>query len=78
MLKNIPCIILKQGLVERSKIVQHVFEKNHKIKFDNTTTLKTENMKYREHKEAAHMAFAKPTFSHPHIDFSPIWVSIIM
>jgi hypothetical protein len=46
-----------------------VFEKDHKVHWDDTTILQIEStMKYRKKKEAAHMAFTKQSFSQPSIN----------
>jgi hypothetical protein len=69
---------LKQGLLEKSKLAKHAYEKGHKIGWDEARILDTEShSKYRKYKEVAHMACSIDPISQPSLDIFPIWIPII-
>jgi hypothetical protein len=46
---------IKQGLLEKSKLAQHAYEKNHRVGWDEARILEIEsNNKYKKYKESAH------------------------
>jgi hypothetical protein len=48
---------LKEGLLEKSKLVQHAYEEGHRVGWDEARILEIEsNSRYRKYKESAHMA----------------------
>ena len=48
---------VKEGLLEKSKLAQHAFEKGHKVDWDEDRILEIEsNTRYRKYKESAYMA----------------------
>jgi hypothetical protein len=69
---------LKQGLLEKSKSAQHMYEEGHCIKWDEAKAIQKEpNTIYRKHNESAHMAYLENTISQPNLEMSPIWLPII-
>jgi hypothetical protein len=69
---------LKQGLLEKSKLTQHIYEEGHHIKWDEAKSVQKEpNAICRKYKESAHMAYLESTISQPSLEMSPIWLPII-
>jgi hypothetical protein len=49
---------LKEGLLEKSKLAQHAYEKSHRVDWDEARILEIENnSRYRKYKELVHMAY---------------------
>jgi hypothetical protein len=66
--------VLTQGLLEKSKLVEHSYEEGHKICWKEEKVLQIEpNTTYRNYKESAHMYLADHPISQPSLDISPIW-----
>jgi hypothetical protein len=69
---------LQQGLLEKSKLVQHAYEEGHGVRRDYARILEIEsNSRYRKYKESAHIASLNNTISQPSLDISPIWIPLI-
>jgi hypothetical protein len=69
---------LTQGLLEKSKLTQHAYEKGHKIYLNETKVLHIEpNTTYRKYKESAYMSLIDHPISHPSLDISPIGTPVI-
>jgi hypothetical protein len=69
---------LKQGLLEKSKLAKHAYNEGHKGGWDEARILDIEShSKYRNYKEAAHMACSINPICQPSLDISPIWIPII-
>jgi hypothetical protein len=49
--------ILKEGLLEKSKLAQHAYKEVNKVNWDEVRILEIESSsRYRKYKESAHMA----------------------
>jgi hypothetical protein len=65
---------LKNGLLHKSKLVQHEFEEDHQISWNEAKILQIEvNSRQRKYKESAHMAcmenpISQPSLEFPHLD----------
>jgi hypothetical protein len=69
---------LSQGLLENSKLTQHVYEEGHKICWNEAKVLQIEpNATYRKYKEIAHMSLIAYLISQPSLEISPIWTLAI-
>jgi hypothetical protein len=69
---------LTQGLLEKSKLAQHVYQEGHKICWKEVKVLQIEpNATYRKYKESVHMSLLDHPISQPSLDISPIWNPII-
>jgi hypothetical protein len=69
---------LKQSLLDKSKLAQYAYEEGHKVDWDKARILDIEShSRYRNYKEAAHMACSNNPISKPSLDISPIWIPII-
>jgi hypothetical protein len=69
---------LKQGLLEKSKLAQHIYEEGHRIKWAEAKAIQKEpNTIYRKYKEFAHMAYLENTISQPSLEMSPFWLPVI-
>jgi hypothetical protein len=65
---------LKQGLLEKSKLVQHAYEEGCRIKWDEAKAIQKEpNTIYRKYKES----YLENTISQPSLELSPFWLPII-
>jgi hypothetical protein len=52
---------LKEGLPEKSKLVQHAYEEGHRVIWDEARILEFEsNSRHKKYKELANMMFEKP------------------
>jgi predicted GIY-YIG superfamily endonuclease len=68
---------LKEGLLEKSKLVQHAYEEDHKVMWDQARVLEVEsNSRFRKYKESAHIACSTNPISQPSLDISPIWIPL--
>jgi hypothetical protein len=62
---------LEEGLLEKSKLAQHVYEENHRVFWDEARILEIEsNSRHRIYKESAHMVWLKNAVSQPSLDLS--------
>jgi hypothetical protein len=69
---------LKEGLLEKSKVVQRAYEEGHRVGCDEARILEIEsNSRYRKYKESAHVACLTNPISHPSLDITPIWIPLI-
>jgi hypothetical protein len=69
---------LKEGLLEKSKVVQPAYEVGHRASWDNDKSLEIEsNSRYRRYKESTHMACLINPLSQPSSDISPIWIPFV-
>jgi hypothetical protein len=69
---------LKEGLLEKSKLVQHAYEEDHKVMWDQARVLEVESYsRFKKYKESAHMACSTKPISQPSLDISPIWIPLI-
>jgi hypothetical protein len=69
---------LTQGLIEKSKLVKHVYEEGHKICSEEVKVLQIEpNSTYRKYKLSAHVSLVDHPISQPSLDISPIWTPFI-
>jgi hypothetical protein len=60
---------LKEGLLEKSKLVQHVYEEGHREVWDEARILEIDsNSRYRKYEESAHMACLTDLISQPSLD----------
>jgi hypothetical protein len=67
-----------QGLLEKSKLAQHVYEEGHKICWIEVKVLQIEhNTTCKKYKESAHMSLIDHLINQPSLDISPIWIPII-
>jgi hypothetical protein len=65
----------QQGLLEKLKLAQHVYEEGHIVGWDGARVLEIEsNGRYEKYKESAHMARLNNPISQPSSDISPIWI----
>jgi hypothetical protein len=70
--------VSKEGLLEKSKLDQHIYKKGHKVGWDEAKILENENnSKYRKCKELAHMACLTNLIGQHGLDVSPIWIPLI-
>jgi hypothetical protein len=64
---------LQQGLLEKSKLAQHAYEKGHRVGWDDARILEIEsNSSCRKYMESAHMACLTNPISQAISDISPI------
>jgi hypothetical protein len=69
---------LKQGLLEKSNIVQHACEEVLQICYKETKALQIEhNNTFSKYRDSAHMSLVAHPISEPSLDISPIWTRII-
>jgi hypothetical protein len=69
---------LTQSLIEKSKLAQHAYEEDHKIRWSEAKVLQIEpNATFRKYKESAHLSLLDHPISQPSLDISPIWTSVI-
>jgi hypothetical protein len=60
-------------MLEKSKLAQHAYEEDHRIRWKEAKVLQIEpNCTYRECKEAAYMVLEDHRISQPSLDMSPI------
>jgi predicted GIY-YIG superfamily endonuclease len=70
--------ILKEGLLDRSRLAQHAYDEDHKVDWEGAGILDFERNSYiRKYKEAAHMSWMGNAISQPSLEFPPIWISLI-
>jgi hypothetical protein len=70
---------LTQALLEKSKLAQYAYEKDHKICRKEAKVLQIErNTAYRKYKESAHMSLIDHLISQPSLDIFSIWTAIIV
>jgi hypothetical protein len=67
---------LRAGLLEKSKLAQHVYEERHRVGWDEARILEIES-RYRKYKESAHMACSTDPISQPSLEISPIWIPLV-
>jgi hypothetical protein len=64
---------LTQGVLEKSKLAQHVYEEGHKIWWNEGKVLQIEpNTTYGKYSDSAHVSLADHAISQPSLDISPI------
>jgi hypothetical protein len=69
---------LKEGLLEKSKLVQHAYEEGHRVGRVEAMILEIEsNGRYRKYKESVHMSCLINPISQPSLDLSLIWIPLI-
>jgi hypothetical protein len=69
---------LKNGLLEKSKLVQHAFEEDHQVAWNEAKVLNIEsNSRYRKYKESAHLACMNSPISQPSLEVSHMWIPLI-
>jgi hypothetical protein len=69
---------LKEGLLEKWKLAQHVCEEGHRVSWNEARIWEIEsNSRYRKYKESAHMACLISLVSQPSLDISPIRIPFI-
>jgi hypothetical protein len=69
---------LQEGLLEKSKLAQHAYEKVHKVDWDGAMNLEIEsNSRYKKYQESTHVACLRNPISKPSLDISSIWMSLI-
>jgi hypothetical protein len=69
---------LKQGLLENSKLVQHVHEEGHHVDWKNARVLQVKsNIILRKYKESAHMTCSTELISQPSLEMSHMWTTLI-
>jgi predicted GIY-YIG superfamily endonuclease len=69
---------LTQGLLQKSKVAQHVYKEGHKICWNEAKVLQFEpNTTYRKCNESSHMSLIDHPMSQPSLGMSPIWTPII-
>jgi hypothetical protein len=69
---------LKQVLIEKSKLVQHAYEEDHRVSRDEVRVLEVESKSIcRKYKESAHMACSTNPISQPSLDIPPIRIPLI-
>jgi hypothetical protein len=69
---------LTQGLLGKSKLAQHAYEKGHKIFWNEAKVFQIEtNATYRKYKESVHMSLLDHPISQPSLDISPMWTPVI-
>jgi predicted GIY-YIG superfamily endonuclease len=69
---------LREGLLEKSKLAQNVYEEIHKVGSAGARILEIEsNSRHRKYKKSAHMTCLTNLISQPRLDISPIWISLI-
>jgi hypothetical protein len=67
-----------EGHLERSRLAQHSFEKNHCIVWKEAKILEVEiNSVYRKYKEAAYLSCLQNPTNKPSTEISPIWYTLI-
>jgi hypothetical protein len=65
--------ILKEGLLEKSKLAQHAYEEGDRVFWDEARILEIEsNSRCRIYRESAHMACLTNRISQPSLDISSI------
>jgi hypothetical protein len=64
-----------QGLLEKSNLTIHAYEKGHKICWKEAKVLQIESK--RKYKESAQLYLVAPPISQPSLHISPIWTPII-
>jgi hypothetical protein len=70
---------LKEGLIEKSKLVQHAYEKGHRVVWDEARILEIDsNSRHMKYKELAHIVCLKNRISQLSPDISPIWIPLII
>jgi hypothetical protein len=70
---------LKEGLLEKSDLVQHAYKEGHRVIWDEARILEIENnSRHRKYKESARVACSKNLISQPNVDISPIWIPLII
>jgi hypothetical protein len=70
---------MTQGLLQKSKLAQHVYEEGDRICWKEANDLQIEpNTTYRKYRESANMSLVDHPISQPSLDMSPIWTSIIV
>jgi hypothetical protein len=66
---------LKDGLLEKSKLVQYAYEEGHRVGWGEARILEIEsNSRYRKYNESVHIACITNPISQPSLDISPIWI----
>jgi hypothetical protein len=68
----------KEGLLEKSKLAQHVYEACQKVMWHEARILGIEaNSRYTKYRETAHVACLTNPISQPSLDIPPIWIPLI-
>jgi hypothetical protein len=69
---------LKQGLVENSRLAEHVYEEDHRMQCKEAKTVQIEaNNICRKYKKSAHMACITDPVRQPSSEISPIRILLI-
>lgn len=69
---------VEEGHLERSRLAQHSFEKNHCIVWKEAKILEVEiNSVYRKYKEATYLSCLQNPINKPSTEMSPIWYTLI-
>jgi hypothetical protein len=69
---------LTQGLLEKSKLAEHVYEERQRICWNEAKVLQVEaNTTYGKYKESAHVSLIDHPISQPRLDICPIWTSVV-
>ena len=70
--------LAKKGLTEKSRIVEHAWNENHKIQWSNAKIVaKESNSIKRKLKEAAYIALTQDPISQPSIELKSIWIPLL-
>jgi hypothetical protein len=68
----------KEGLIEKSKIVQHAYEEGLRVGWDEARILEIEsNSRYGKYKELAPVVCLTNPIRQPSLNVSPIWIPLI-
>jgi predicted GIY-YIG superfamily endonuclease len=63
----------KEGLLEKSKLVQHVYKEGHRLIWNEARILEIEsNSRYRKYQESSHMVCLTNSVSQLSLDISPV------
>jgi hypothetical protein len=69
---------LKEGLLEKSKLARHAYEKGHRVGWNEDRILEIEsNIRYRKYKESIHMACSTNPINQISLDISPMSIPLI-